>query len=145
MTRPWRFHVFTGAGRERLAQAYEAAAKRLHRDPARARARAFEAPVMIAVSCIPDVANNKVKLHEEEFATAAAIENLMLALAALGVGSIWTTGELVTGPELAETLSLREPQSKVVGMVYVGYADRKRRLPPREMIDHSRFATWINT
>lgn len=99
---------------------------------------------MIAVACVPDFTNRKVKLAEEEFATAAAIENLMLALAASGVGSIWTTGELIAGPEMAEVLSLREPQSKVLGMIYAGYADAKRRLPPREPIDHTRFTTWID-
>jgi nitroreductase len=143
-TRPWRFHVFTAAGRDKLADAYAASALRLGRDTARARTRAFEAPAMIAVSCVPDFGNPKVKVHEEEFATAAAIENLMLALAAAGVGSIWTTGELITGPEMAEVLSLREPHSKVLGIIYAGYADKGRQLPPREPIDHTRFTTWID-
>ena len=143
-TRPWRFHVFTKGGREKLANAYEAAAIRLSRDPSKARARAFEAPVMIAVSCVPEAGNPKVKQQEEEFATAVAIENLMLALAALNIGSLWTSGDFVTGFELASTLSINTAYSKVLGVVHVGYADAKRPLPPRDFVPHDQFTTWID-
>jgi nitroreductase len=100
---------------------------------------------MIAVSCTPNLTNPKMKQHEEEFATAAAIQNLLLALTSLGIGSIWTTGELATGPELAEILSLREPNSRVIGMIYAGYPDSNRPPPPRKPIDHVPFTTWVNS
>ena len=144
-TRPWRFHVFTGAGREQLVQAFMAAAVRLRRDPTEARGRALEAPVMIVVSCVPDLTNPKVKREEEEFATAAAIENLMLALTAVGVGSIWITGALATSPEVADALSLPQAQGRIMGIVEAGYADLDRRLAPRPPIDHTRFTTWIDS
>src|ERR1017187_7230408 len=69
-TRPWRFFVFVGAGRARLAAAYKAAALRLGRDVPKATQRVYDAPVMVAIACIPTTSNPRVVRSEEEFATA---------------------------------------------------------------------------
>ena len=140
-TKPWRFIVFTGSGRDKLADAYQRAAIRLGRDVAKARDRALAAPAMIAVACVPQIANPKVKPLEEQFATAAAVQNLMLALAAAEVSSIWTTGELVDSEELRNAAGLALGD-KVLGVIYAGLRDPSRPVPARAAMEASDVTTW---
>ena len=84
-TRPWRFHVYSGVGRAPLADAYESAAMRLGRDVRKARQRALDAPIMIVVACVRGATHPRAKLREDEFACAAAVQTMLLALAASGV------------------------------------------------------------
>ena len=141
-TRPWRFHVFAGDGRAQLVAAYEAAAARLGRDVARARQRALDAPVNVVVACVADTVNPKVKAWEDEFATAAAVQTFLLALAASGVGSLLTTGDLAESPEVHRLVGLEPGQGRVMTVVNVGYRDPKRRLPPRSETDLERYVRW---
>src|SRR5262245_59340044 len=81
--RPWRFVVFSGAGREQLGEAL--AQMRLTKNPtatdqllAIERALPFRAPVVIAIGVEkPD--EPKVLEIENIVATACAAENLLLA------------------------------------------------------------------
>jgi nitroreductase len=143
-TRPWRFIVFTDSGRDKLADAYERAAIRLGRDVDKARDRAHAAPVMIAVACVPQIANPKVKPQEEHLATAAAIQNLMLALAAAEIGSIWTTGDLVESEEVRSTAGLA-PGNRIMGVIYAGFRDPGRPVPLRAVIETSDVTTWCTS
>jgi nitroreductase len=141
-TRPWRFHVYEGAGRAPLADAYEAAALRLGRDPALARRRALDAPAMIVVACIPATSNPKVRVGEEEFATAAAIENLLLALTSSGVAALITTGRFAESPEVHELIGLDARTGRVMAVVNVGYRDPERPIPVRVEPDVAAHTTW---
>jgi len=109
-TRPWRFFVFEGDARNRLAAAYEETARRLGRDVARAVQRAMDAPVMIVVGCVAQTSNPRVELKEEEFAVAASVQTLMLALAAEEVGSLLTTGVLAESDEVHRLVGLQPPE-----------------------------------
>jgi len=140
-TRPWRFSVFADGGREKLADAYQRAALRLGRDVRKARERALTAPIMIVVGCVPQIAHPKVKPHEEELATAAAIQNLMLALSAAEVSSLWTTGELVESEEVRAAAELGA-EAKILGVVYAGFRDPHRPLPPRAVTGSSDSGFW---
>ena len=144
-TAPWRFSVFTGTGRERLAAAYELAARRLGREVGRARQRAYDSPVMIAVACLPALNKPKVKLKEEEFATAAAVQNLLLSLAAEGVASLLTTGDLVESDEVLAMLGLKREQGRMMAVVNVGYRNITRPVAQRSEPDLLPFVCWIPT
>ncbi len=143
-TMPWRFFVFAGPARERLAATYEQAARRLDRDVERARQRALDAPVVIVVACVPALDKSKVKLKEEEFPTAAAIENLLLSLASEGVGSMLKTGEIVESDEVRAMLGLPGEPARVMAAINVGYRDLERPVVERPEPDLPTFVRWMS-
>jgi nitroreductase len=140
-TRPWRFFVYAGRGRETLVRAYEGAARRLGRDVARARQRALDAPVMIVVACMPET-HPKVRRNEEEFATAAAVQNMLLAFAAAGVSTLITTGDLAESAETHQMIGLDREKGRIMAVVNAGYRDPERPLPPRPALDPAAYVTW---
>lgn len=144
-TSPWRFFVYAGAGRAPLVAAYEAAARRLNRDTAKARQRALDAPVMIVVACLPQVDRPKVLLKEEEFATAAAIQNMLLTFACANVSTLLTTGDFAESPEMHALLGLGDEQGRIMAVVNVGYRNPARPLPPRAQPDLSKCMQWIES
>jgi len=54
--------------------------------------------------------------------TSAAIENLLLAATALGLGSCWMTGPNIARPDLEKFLSI-EPPFSIAAFVAAGYPD----------------------
>ncbi len=125
MTEPWRFTVLRGAARERLGEVWapialrdlpltgderEAALRREAAKPARA-------PVLIVVSVRTD-ADEEVAT-EDFAAAAAAVQNILLAATARGLGAMWRTGGMVSAPEVKAFLGL-EPSDRIVGIVYLG-------------------------
>ena len=89
LTHPWRFHVFTGKGRERLVEARQAsvrwAAEKKGQPPSEddlnfARAKCFSSPAVIIVSMVGD--DNKIVDQENYAACWCAIENLLVAATA---------------------------------------------------------------
>ncbi|MFQ5774745.1 MAG: nitroreductase [Kiloniellaceae bacterium] len=143
-TRPWRFAVFSGKGRHRLSQALGAAAARLDRPVERAKEKPYTSPIQVVAGVRPLLDHPKVVAHEEMLAVGAAIQNFMLALHAHGVGSIWTTGALADSDEVKRLVGWTEPDDRVVGMVYVGYADAAKAIPQRTPCSHAQFTTWIS-
>ncbi|VTU18183.1 Putative NAD(P)H nitroreductase YdjA [Variovorax sp. PBS-H4] len=143
-TAPWRFFVITREARHRLVGAYEAAALRTQRDVARAAQRAKDAPVNVVVACVPALDNPRVVPGEEDFATAAAVQNFLLSLADAGVGSLLTTGALAESPEVAALVGLDAPGAHVVGVINVGYANPERPVPRRPDPQLDRVVRWID-
>jgi nitroreductase len=123
-TEPWRFRVMTGDGRAALAKAYgdiaALGAPEAERDEARAKAeaKAYRAPVVIAVSALPSDAP-KVVRNEELAAAHCAVQNLLLAAHALGLAAIWRTGEPMYHPLMKQALGLAEAE-ELVALVYLG-------------------------
>lgn len=142
-THPWRFFVFEGAGRERLAHAYRDAAARIGLLSAKANQRAYDAPVMIVIACQPALTHPRIKAWEEEFATAAATQTLMLALAASGVGSLLTTGHLAESDEVRSLIGLDQPGSRIMGVLNVGYRNPERPLMARPAADAAAVTRWF--
>ena len=143
-TAPWRFFVITREARHLLVEAYEAAAQRTERDVARAAQRAKDAPVNVVVACVPALDNPRVVAKEEDFATAAAVQNFMLSLADAGVGTLLTTGALAESPEVAALIGLEAPGAHVVGVINVGYPNPERPVPRRADAPLERVVRWID-
>jgi nitroreductase len=128
LTQPWRFSVLTGTARERLGAVWgrEAAAGA---DPA-ARAAVEEgeakkplrAPALIVVSVRTDP--NPVTAEEDLTATAAAVQNLLLAAHAKGLSAAWKTGKIVRNAAVKDFLGL-EPADRIVAVVYLGAVARE--------------------
>lgn len=139
-TEPWKFVVMTGEGRNKLGSAYaEIAAEKLtglteeEREQRLAKEveKALRAPVVIAAVCSPSD-DPKVIRAEETAAVHAAVQNLLLAAHANGLGAVWRTGEPAYHPAMKRWLGL-EPGDEVVGLIYAGYPDMEppavRRTP----------------
>jgi nitroreductase len=142
-TRPWRFAVVRGDALRRLGEQMAAAAIRMGQDGERARSKALFAPAIICVSVSPQLANPRVLEEEEVLAVGAAIQNILLALHARGLGSFWTTGTFITTKEVRDFFDLTSPQDRILGLIYVGYP-RDGSRGDRRIETHARFTRWMD-
>ncbi|MDB4896240.1 MAG: nitroreductase [Firmicutes bacterium] len=149
-TEPWRFFVLTGEGRKPLGRVMAAVAAAKMADPEspenQARlhneaAKALRAPVIIAVSAHPTDKPNIVRV-EEVAAASAAVQNMLLAAHALGLGAVWRTGPATLHPLTKQLFGLG-PEDELVGFVYLGHPDMQA--PPRHRIATTDKTTWIDT
>lgn len=128
-TEPWRFTVFIGEGRAKLAELFEAANRAGKPDipPEAAREsahkRAFGAPVWIAVGMSPGRKKDgspEVPEHEEMMAVASAVQNLHLMAAAQGLAGMWHSKGPSIHPEVARGLGLEAPD-RLLGFFMCGW------------------------
>jgi nitroreductase len=148
ITEPWRFYVFAGKGRGKLARARaelaeiqaeeegedeELAAGRISRE----RKKAFRAPVIVAVISV--AGRDEVETLENYAACAAAVQNMQLTAHSLGLGAMWRTGVHAYHDYMRDFFDLGEGDH-VVAYLYIGYPDmdeqRRRRKPVEQ------FTTW---
>ena len=124
--RPWRFVVLTGDARDKLGDVMSASQQDRHPDfPQEAfdktRGLPLRAPVLIAVGA-DKPSEEKVLEIENVCAVAAAIQNLLLAAQALGLGAKWRTGEWARDAKAKEFLGFSADQH-IIGFIYVGYPE----------------------
>jgi nitroreductase len=142
--RPWRFFVLTGDARVRLGEAMAQAVKQHNPDASEAdlhreREKPLRAPVVIAVAA--DCPSEPRILDVENLAaTAAAVENLLLAAHALGLGAMWHTGSAAYDPAVKAFFGLT-PEQHLVSFVYVGYPEPLPHLPERPSFQG--YTTWM--
>lgn len=129
--RPWRFAVVQGNAREAMAEVLVAAAK--HRDPAadpeRMRAKAFAAPLIIAMAARVR-AGHKVPEIEQLLSGGAAAMNMLNALHLLGYGGFWATGANSHDAHVRRALGFGA-QDRLLGFLYVGTPSQAGRPPER--------------
>jgi nitroreductase len=128
-TEPWRFTVFTGEGRQALAELFE---KAHQEDAARnpqarpresAHKRAFAAPVWISIGMVPGrKADGSLLMSEEEerMAVACAVQNLHLMASALGLAGMWHSKGISVHPAVARGLGLEAPD-RLLGFFMCGW------------------------
>lgn len=143
LTEPWRFIVMTGDGRRLLGEAYARAAGAVQEAVKEPHMRkAFRAPVVFAVVCSPSDRPGIVRI--EEFAAVhAAVQNMLLATHALGLATIWRSGEPMYDPAMKEVFGLAAHE-ELVGFIYMGYPEGE--LPPRkERKPASNMTRWVDS
>jgi len=123
LTEPWRFVVLAGDARRALGEAHARAVARERpglpeAGLAKEAARLERAPVVVACIVRP-TAEDAVTAREDRDAVAAAVQNLLLAAHARGLGAMWRTGAMVDEPEVHEALGLG-PHDAIVAFVYLG-------------------------
>ncbi len=64
----------------------------------------------------------KIPVFEEEWATASAVQNILLGATALNIASFWSTGGMILKPAMHSFLNLK-PEDRVMGVIYLGYAN----------------------
>lgn len=128
-TEPWRFAAFTGDGRRALGDVVAAELSRQGRPAAKiakARVKYLRAPLMLIVG---SVADDDVVVHaENRDATAAAVQNLLLAAHARGLQSFWSSIPCVSD-QLLELCGF--PTADIVAAIYLGHPNGSVPAPPR--------------
>lgn len=135
-TWPWKFALFTGDGRARLGEtmAQDMRDADFGDDAKRTKTagKYLRTPATLVVACEPHP--NEMLHQENRDAVAAAIQNLMLGATALGLASFWSTPAL-TRPPAVLALCGFEADDRVVGVIYLGWADGTCPVPERPPID----------
>jgi nitroreductase len=128
-TEPWRFSVFMGEGRAKLAQLFEAAQQEDAADNPEARPhegaqkRAFAAPVWISIGMVPSRKADgslRMSIDEELMAVACAVQNLHLMASALGLAGMWHSKGPSVHPAVARGLGLEAPD-RLLGFFMCGW------------------------
>lgn len=136
LTEPWRFRVFTGASaRKELAGTLQ----RIYREvtpPAQFQEdklkKLGENPLLApaVVACwMERSSGDKIPEIEEIEAVACALQNLMLAATAAGLGSFWSSPPLLESEPFQQWLGIRK-EDRCVGLIYLGWP-RDGRTPPK--------------
>jgi nitroreductase len=137
LTQPWRFHVFIGDSRQRLAEGlqslYDATtpiAQRKEDKRAKLRTNALAAPVVVAVAARIEP-GGKISELDEICATACAVQNMLLSAHERGVASFWASPPVACSGGFAEWLGL-DSTHRALGLVFLGYArDASTTAPSR--------------
>ncbi len=126
LDQPWRFHVFVGEGRARLADALQSLYDRTTpqgeiRPEKRAKLRdnLLQAPACIAVAALTE-SGGKVSRLDELCAAACAVQNILLSAHQRGLGSFWSTPPVACSAEFGAWLGL-DGRHTCMGLVYLGY------------------------
>lgn len=132
-TEPWRFNVYTGQSLMQFC--YDHAEMYLHsvEDEASYDENKYNnllKPASYAshlvVVYMKRTEPTKIPAQEEYAATAAAIQNMLLAATAIGVASIWNTGGMIFTDAMKEYLGLADAD-QVLGFIYLGYTDQEAK------------------
>lgn len=123
---PWRFVVLDGHKRNILADAMRKMRRRVSPDASedeveREGLKAMRAPTIVAVAAHTALPG-KIPEIERIVAVGAAMENMILAAHALGLGTMWKTGPAAYDPEVKKAIGLA-PEDHVVGFLYLGQPD----------------------
>jgi nitroreductase len=142
LTEPWRFIVLRGDARHGLGAAWAAGVERSGKNPDGVVAKALRAPAIICVVGRPKTHLPKVVELEEHHAIGAAIQNILLAAHALGLGAMMRTGPAASLEEVRDFLGL-EATEIIAGFVYLGYPlDGREGRPLTRRADASTLTEW---
>lgn len=149
-TEPWKFFVLQGDSRMRLGEVLADIAEKTMDNPTsetnrkkreKTLEKPFRAPVIITVAVEPNVNSEKVILLEEYGAVYAAIQNMLLAAQALGLGGYWRTGKPTYDPLMNRLFRLSE-KGEVLGFLYFGYP--KKEMPAGKRKSINEVTTWLS-
>jgi len=100
----------------------------------------LRAPIVIAAGCVPAQLPD-LPDWEELAATAAAVQNLLLAAHALGLGAAWKSRSCPL-PGAVEWLGLPS-HAQLLGHILLGYADPAIEPKPKVRRSHDELTTWL--
>jgi nitroreductase len=127
LTQPWRFHVFTGEARGRLAAELESlydqltpVAERREDKRAKLRTNVVAAPVSITVAARIEP-GGKISELDELAATSCAVQNMVLSAHQRGLASFWSSAPVTCSKEFVASLGM-DATHRGLGIVYLGYA-----------------------
>ncbi len=148
LTEPWRFTVFTGSARQKLAGFLQGLYQVL--TPAHAfKKEKLEklgrnpllAPVVLAI-CMQRGNNAKIPELEEVEAVACAVQNLHLSASAAGLGGFWSTPPILSSAEMRAFLGLGDKDA-CLGLFYLGWPKEGEMLPESRRSPMKDKVTWF--
>jgi nitroreductase len=134
LTEPWTFTVVRGEARSRLGEFWAktradelglAGEKRDGFITAESQ-KLLRAPVLLIVSTRTDP--DPVVATEDFAATAAAVQNVLLAASTRGLCAMWRTGDMVYHASVKRYLGLDESE-RIVATIYLGERAAKEAQP----------------
>jgi len=147
LTEPWRFVVVTGDARRGYAEIRRGHRAQRFPDPAAPEAAAaidktyrehLDTPAFIFV--LQELTDDAVRREEDYASVMMAVQNLMLAAEAAGLGSYLRTGGIMALPEVRELAGAAATQ-RIVGIVSVGYPAEV--LEPRRRTSAAQLTRWL--
>lgn len=146
-TEPWRFIVIANQQVKAFAERHANLWKEVT-DPEKFTQQKFnnllalgENTSHIVMVWMKRVPTHKIPEIEEVAATAAAIENLLIAATAKGIASFWSTGGITHHERMKKEFNLGE-EDKILGIIYLGYSDEPAKDVSR-MIPLSEKTEWV--
>lgn len=150
LTEPWRFKIFRGNARERLAQGlsdlYERVIPQASQRAGKSeklRKMPLRAPVTIVV-WMKRQSPAKIAEIEEVAAVACAVQNMHLTAAARGLAAFWSTPPFLYSPEMNEWLGI-ETKDQCLGIFYVGHPENEEAKPTSRRTPIDEKVEWIDT
>lgn len=142
--RPWRFLVVQGDDRGNLGELFVRAA--LTDDDSiseqaldKVRKKPFRG-AMIVITIARITPHPKVPEMEQVISAGAAIQNMLIAAHAQGVGAMWRTGSMAYHAVVEEGLGL-ESNERIVGYLYLGQIEgRTKNVPALDVNEY--FQQW---
>ncbi len=134
MLRPWHFLLISGKGRDKLGQVFaENLAPQNEQEKDKMLNSPLRAPlIIVAITRFKE--HPKVPKVEQICATAAAVQNMSVAIHALGYSSIWRTGKAAFNTGVKAALGIKATD-EIVGYLYVGTPTLASRPVPENNID----------
>ena len=136
---PWRFIEVPDTQRDRLATAFADAL--LARDPAasaeeleQAREKAHRSPWLLLAVCRVRGGDPEVPAHERVLSAGAAIQNMLLLTAAMGLGSGLTSGKALVSDALRGLFALHADEDALC-FINIGHVREARKPRPRPPVD----------
>ena len=131
-TQPWRFAAFTGDGRRDLGDTIASvmSSRSMPAEKvAKTRLKYLRAPAMLLVGAAPGV--NELETAENRDAVAAAVQIILLAATARGLGSFWSSVATPTATALLELCGF-EAGTNVIAAIYLGHPTGECPPPDRD-------------
>lgn len=122
-TEPWRFAWLGTQSQQALIELNaELVAAKKGPEAAAVKARQWSTiPGWLAITC---VRSEEPLLAEEDYAACCcAVQNLMLALWSVGIGTKWSTGDVTRHPRYAEIVGFDPTVERSVGLIWYGYPE----------------------
>jgi nitroreductase len=142
-TEPWRFQVFTGEARQRLAdylgdyyRTHTPAEKFSEKKYEKTLRKPLQSGAVIAI-CMQRDPDERVPEWEEVAAVAMAVQNMWLSCTARGIGCYWSSPASILQAD--SFLELPEGQ-RCLGLLYMGYYDGAELPGQRNPIEEK--VTW---
>jgi len=125
LTEPWRFNVFSGEGLKHFAELQTEIYKKFAGEKFKEKKlkNLSEYPLMsshVILTSMKRTAGISIAEVEEIIATACAIENIYLSIAAYGLGGYLSTGGITYIEEAKGYFDLK-PEDKIMGIFYIGF------------------------
>lgn len=147
-TQPWRFVVYSGEGRKKLATLMEHLYRK-HTPEAqfseiklnRIMARIDKSSVLVAV-VMARTPDTQIPEIEEVEAVACAVQNALLTATAYGLGSYWSSPKFLYAEGSPEAFGFK-PEDKMLGLLYLGYPAGEWPKSHRKPLEY--VTTWVNS